>query len=343
MLDQSRVDLPETQPRPKPPVGNPPESLSAIWIVEHINAEAVEAVSAYLALLRQLPLKCQFVTVINGNIELGPEITSQLGSCDLSVSIVKIHRHTDESAAIRAGLQAVTGEILALLPGYRQVDEHAIVDMLDELQKGYDYIASWRHPRIDSRWSVLTSRIFNFLTRRLTGGSLHDVNSGLRLMRRRVMDDLPFYGDMHRFLPMLADRQGYRVSEVSVKHVHEQVKKGDYRFGVFSRRVLDLMSLFFLSKFAKKPLRFFGLVGNFFLAAGTVVMLYVAIERMFGVSLSDRPALLFGVLLVVLGVQLFSLGLLGELIIFVHGRNVRDNFVETVYERKDLPSDGDRV
>jgi len=308
------------------------KSIVAIWVLDESGPDALAALNAYLEVFQRYAGLCHLVVVVNGNIQLAPDIVDALQTAELKTSIVRFHRTADESTAIRSGMQVASGEIIVLLPSYRQVDENAVIDMLDQLDRGFDYVASWRRPRIDSRPAVWASRFFNAITRRLTGVDLHDLNSGLRVFRRRVIDDMPFYGDMHRFLPVLADKRGFRVTETPVKHVRERVRRGDFRFGVFFRRFLDLLSLFFLCKFAQKPLRFFGMLGNFFLAAGGTVVVYMVIQRIFGVALSDRPALLLAVLLVVLGVQLFSVGLLGELIIFIHGRNDRDQYVETIHE-----------
>ena len=122
------------------------------------------------------------------------------------------------------------------------------------------------------------------------------------------------------------------VSEVKTRHIEERVKKGDYAFGVYVRRLLDLMTLFFLFKFTKKPLRFFGLIGSFTASAGFLISGVLVVQRLFGQPLEHRPALLFGILLIVLGVNLVSLGLLGELIIFIHGHRLRDYHVKQVYE-----------
>jgi hypothetical protein len=175
--------------------------------------------------------------------------------------------------------------------------------------------------------------VFNRITRWLMGVSLQDLNSGLRVLRRELAEDVPIYGDLYRFWPLLAARQGYRVTEVETDHLQERVQKGDYRFGVYLRRALDLLTLFFLMKFTRKPLRFFGLLGSATLFLGSLVTGVLVIERLLGwTSLADRPALIFGVLLIVLGIQLFSLGLLGELIIFTYGNKLRDYRVETIYE-----------
>ena len=149
-------------------------------------------------------------------------------------------------------------------------------------------------------------------------------------MKREVAESVPIYGDLARFLPILAAMQGYRISEVKTQHLEERTGRGDYRLRVYIRRILDLLTLFFLLDFTRKPLRFFGLPGSFTLMLGTVTLVTVTIQKLMGTGLADRPALVFGAILVVLGIQLFSLGLLGELIIFTHGRKMRDNHVETI-------------
>jgi hypothetical protein len=145
-------------------------------------------------------------------------------------------------------------------------------------------------------------------------------------MRREITRDVPLYSELDRFLPILAEMQGYRVSEIKVRHLAERVKPGDGGLGVYFRRILDMMTLFFLFKFTRKPLRFFGLLGGATVVTGGII----AVQRLLGTPAADRPALLLAVLLTVLGVQLFSLGLLGELIIFVHGSKLGTRHVEKV-------------
>jgi hypothetical protein len=185
---------------------------------------------------------------------------------------------------------------------------------------------------VDSRRATKFSELFNSLTRRLTGIKLHDVNSGLRAMKRQVIEEVQVYGDLARFLPVLAVMQGFRVGEVKVRHLEERVEKGDYRLGIILRRLLDMLTLFFLLKFTRKPLRFFGLIGSATLASGLVLSLILVVQRVLGTMLSDRPLFLVGMLLIVLGVQLFSIGLIGELLIFIHARDIREYKVDAVYE-----------
>jgi len=297
--------------------------LSAIWIYSGTAPDSFDALSQYEKALSRLPLQCELTVVVNGDSGPLEELMQRLDTCQLATQVVQIHRYCDESTAVRAGLEASRGEMIVLLPAYVQSDPNAIVKMLDEITQGAHYVATWRNPRVDSRWGACKSYWFNVLTSSMTGVKLHDINSGLRIMTREVSEHLPIYGDLHRFSPILAAMQGFHVSEVTVRHLTERrMEKGESHFGVYLRRALDLMALFFLFKFTKKPLRFFGLIGSTSLAMGALIIMWVSIQRFLGTNMADRPALLLGVVFVVLGVQLFSVGLLGELIIFTHGRHL---------------------
>lgn len=297
--------------------------LSAIWIYSGDEPDCLETLNQYVDALINLSVTCELVVVVNGTAGPTEQMLEMLASVALDSHLAQIHRPSDESTAIRAGLEVSHGDLIALLPDYVQVDPVAVEDMLAEVQKGANYVASWRNPRIDSRWGASKSWLFNQSTSYMTGVTLHDINSGLRLMTREVAEHVPIYGDLHRFSPILAALQGFSVTEVQVCHLRERrVEKGDSRFGVYLRRTLDLITLFFLFKFTKKPLRFFGLIGSVSLVLGILMISTMFIQRLYGAELAERPLLLLGVVFAVLGVQLFSVGLLGELIIFTHGRDL---------------------
>lgn len=312
--------------------------LSAIWICSPNDPAIGETLAEYSNTLSSLPCACDLTVIANGaEAEENSELLSALASASVPCRMISLHRNSDDSTAIAAGLEETEGELVALLPSYLQSDPAGLERMLEEIDRGSDFVASWRSPRVDSFSDRLKSRIFNSITRSLTSIRLHDINSGLRLMRREITKDVPLYSELDRFLPIMAAMQGYRVSEIKVRHLTERVKRGDGGLGVYFRRILDLVTLFFLFKFTRKPLRFFGLLGGLVVLMGSVVAAMVTIQRLMGTPAADRPALLLAVLLMVLGVQLFSLGLLGELIIFVHGTKLETRHVEKVFESKFQP------
>ncbi len=172
---------------------------------------------------------------------------------------------------------------------------------------------------------------FHGLLAWVTGLSYRDLGCGARAFDRRVLEEIQLYGDQHRFLPVLADRKGFRVSEMDVRQSPKDRHEGIYEPRVYARGFLDIFTVFFLVRFTKKPLRFFGMIGVTLFAIGALLVTWLVIERLFfGQGLTQRPALLLSTLLVVLGLQLFALGLLGELIIFTHARQVRDYQIDSV-------------
>jgi hypothetical protein len=152
-------------------------------------------------------------------------------------------------------------------------------------------------------------------------------------MRRRVLEEIPLYGDQHRFLPVLADRQGLKVTEACLRQSPQDRREGGYPLREYARRALDIFTVFFLVRFTKKPLRFFGMIGATVFGSGAFITAWLVLERLFlGHALADRPALLLSSLLIVLGLQLFAIGLLGELMIFTHARELRDYQIDKVVE-----------
>ena len=311
----------------------PGPAVSYVWTFSFREPDLEDTLRRYLEVIATIPDTKEVIVVDDG---VGPPIQDallvRLKAAGFPTYLYFLRRGGGEAAALQTGLQHATGETIVLLPSYRQVDEAEIPRFTKAILEGsLDYIASWRNPRIDSWSGRKLSRWFNAMTGRVTGIGLHDIASGLRAMRRRVVDEVPIHGDLYRFLPVLAVMQGFRVGELQVQHVAERVRRGDYRPGIFVRRFLDLLSLFFLSKFTRKPLRFFGLLGTVVFALGAAILLYLTVDRVLGRAIADRPLLVLGVLMFVLGAQLFSIGLLGELIIFIYGRDVREYKVEAVY------------
>jgi hypothetical protein len=168
----------------------------------------------------------------------------------------------------------------------------------------------------------------------------HDLNCYFRAIRREVLEDVAVYGDMYRYLPVIAYRQGYRVVEVKVRHLKEWGSTGIFGLGIYTRRFLDILAVMFLTKFTLKPLRFFGTIGGLFSLMGIAICAYMTIQKLwFERAISGRPLLLLGVLMIVLGVQVLGFGLVGEIIIFSQARNLKEYRVEHVYEREEPPAE----
>ena len=245
-----------------------------------------------------------------------------------SVVLIRFRQTFGESVALTAGFERARGRVFLTFAPYLQVVPSSISRVLEALEAGNDFVSAWRFPRVDPLLNRIQSSAFNLVTRTITGVPIHDLNCGLRGMKRDVALALTFHGDMFRFLPILANKQGFRVAEVKVHHMAEMGKRGFFGFGVSIRRFLDILTLFFLVKFTRKPLRFFGLIGAALFLAGMIINLYLVLLKIQGESLADRPLLLLGTLLLVLGFQTLSIGLLGEIIIYLHARKIREYVID---------------
>jgi len=186
----------------------------------------------------------------------------------------------------------------------------------------------------------MQSSIFNLVIRKLAEVNFHDLNCIVRAMRRNVLNEVSIQGEMFRFLPVLAYRAGFNVREVKVRHLSEQGKTGFFGIGVYIRRFLDVVALLFLTKFTRKPLRFFGITGGFCTCAGLLMILYLILMTFTGLGseptpLRNQPMLIFGMALVVLGIQIFSIGLVGEIIIFTQAKNLKEYRVTDILESRD--------
>jgi glycosyl transferase family 2 len=277
-------------------------------------------------------LRTEFIFVLDGPM---PEVATQLrllADGNAGVVVVSLTRESGEATALMLGFEQARGALLLTLPAYHQIEPEGIPKLVEGLRNS-DMAVAHRFPRKGGSLEAMRRNLFHGWLGKVTGLKLHDLGCGARAMKRRVFEEITLYGDQHRFLPILAHRQGFRVVEVEVAQSRQDKNRSGYRVRDYAHRFLDLFTVFFLVRFTKKPLRFFGMVGVVTFLLGTALVTYMVIERIFfDVGLSDRPALLLASLLVVLGLQVFAIGLLGELIIFTHAKDVKDYQVDEVIQ-----------
>jgi glycosyltransferase involved in cell wall biosynthesis len=246
------------------------------------------------------------------------------------IRIIRLAKRFGEATALTVGFNHSTGNILLTLPAYQQVQGNEIPKLVAALNE-HDMVLARRWPRTDSQLNRIRSRMFNMLLKFDRDLAIHDAGCNVRVFKRSVAEEIHIYGDLHTFLPLMAHRHGFKVTELSVAQSPRDRRRRSYRTASYINKLLDILTIFFLTKFTKKPLRFFGLVGATTLALGLVSTLYVVAERLFfGMPLANRPALLLSSLLVVLGIQIFAIGLIGEIVIFTHARDLREYTVEKI-------------
>jgi glycosyltransferase involved in cell wall biosynthesis len=302
-----------------------PEVSVVIPIVERVG-DLRQLHDEFAAELDRLGKTHEFIFVVDDSQRGCLPVLRELQSLpENEVLIIVLGGAFGESAALTLGLERARGDKILTLASYFQVDPRGLASAFQELDSGADLVAGRRHPRIDSFFNRVQSRLFHSFVGRLTGTRFNDISCGFKLMKRRVAQELNVYGGLHRFIPLLALSRGFSVREVPLPQRSEDRGTRYYGTGVYLGRLLDILTVFFLTKFTRTPLRFFGLLGSGLFALGFLLDLIAVVQRaVLEQGIADRPILLLGVLLMVLGVQTLSLGLVGEIIIFTHARNIRE-------------------
>ncbi|NGX16856.1 glycosyltransferase [Wenzhouxiangella sp. XN24] len=307
-----------------------PDRLTVIVPVSERHDDLRTLHDDYRKALLTVEQDLEFIYVLDGPKPQALQQLRELRSRGEELIILQFGKWFGEAAAISAGFSASSGTWVMTLPSYYQVEPASIADLWSSRKTSHMTVAC-RHPRAGSAWNRVLGRVFNALVRAITGTQLSDLGCGARLMSRNVLEEIPIYGDQHRFLPVLASMRGFSVTEVPLAQSPRDLVHRPYGPGVFLRRILDLVSVFFLARFTKKPLRFFGLIGTAIALVGALWTSWLVVQRVFmDQGLGDRPALILAALLITLGVQVFTLGLVGEIIIFTHARDIREYAVEEV-------------
>ncbi|MEN6401615.1 MAG: glycosyltransferase family 2 protein, partial [Armatimonadia bacterium] len=271
-----------------------------------------EALSAALA---RLALPAEVVLVNDGSRDGSTEKLDAVAERDDRFVAVHLRRNFGQTAAMAAGFDQATGDVIIALDADLQNDPNDIPLLLDKINEGYDVVSGWRRDRQD-KWltRILPSKMANWLISKMTGVYLHDYGCSLKAYRREILQDVKLYGEMHRYIPALAYWAGARVGEVVVTHHARKFGQSKYGLSRTLKVVLDLLTVKFLLAYSTKPIQVFGRWGLMSGAAGFLLALYLSLERLvYGTPLANRPALLLAVLLMLLGVQFVSMGLIAEL------------------------------
>jgi len=254
------------------------------------------------------------VLVDDGSSDGSWEVLEGLARAHPEVRAVKLRRNFGKSAALAVGFAHAGGDAVVTLDGDGQDDPAEIPALLRELEGAYDLVSGWKRERRDPITRRWASRLFNLITSRLSGVRMHDLNCGLKAYRGDCARSLEIYGELHRFTPVLAAQQGWRVGEIPVNH--RPRRHGHSRFGAerYARGLLDLITVVFIGRYQHRPLHLFGGLGLVLMLIGLGICIYLTIIKIGGASIGQRPLLFLGVLLIVVGIQLGTLGLLGQML-----------------------------
>lgn len=265
---------------------------------------------------RVAPNRWDVLFIDDGSTDGSFEVIERLFARNRKFRCIRFRRNYGKSAALAVAFADVEGDIVITMDADLQDDPNEIPALVAKLEEGYDLVSGWKRKRHDPWHKTLPSKLFNSVTSVMSGIKLHDFNCGLKAYRSDVVKTVQVYGEMHRYIPALAHWEGFKVTEIPV--LHHARKFGYSKFGAsrFLKGFLDLLTVMFTTRYVKRPLHFFGFFGSLFAIIGFVTDLWLAIEWFMGLTnISQRPLALFGVAMIIVGVQLISIGLIGELIV----------------------------
>jgi glycosyltransferase involved in cell wall biosynthesis len=272
----------------------------------------------------------EVVFVDDGSTDGSLSALAQLHSERPNVVVVHLRRNFGKAAALQAGFFEAHGDVVVTIDADLQDDPAEIPQLLAKLDEGFDLVSGWKMRRNDPWTRRLLSRVFNKTTALVSGVRLQDVNCGLKAYRAEVLRGMRLYGELHRFIPILASYRGFRVAEISVNHRPRLHGRSRYGLNRYLRGFFDLITVTFMGKYRHRPLHLFGGVGLLMGLGGFLILLYLTVIKIGGAAIGHRPLLTLGVLLIVVGIQFLSLGLISELITSQHEERMAER------ERVDL-------
>jgi len=288
--------------------------------------------------LDPLGKRYELILVDDGSTDGTYGVLSRLHKAEPRLKVLRFKRNFGQTAAVAAGLAYAQGEVIVAMDGDGQNDPKDIPALLEKLEEGFDLVSGWRSPRRDPFWSRrLPSRMANGLISWMTQVKLHDYGCTLKAIRREVAKDLKLYGEMHRFIPAIAFERGARIAEIKVHHRPRRWGRSKYGIARTFRVILDLLTVKFLLSYATRPLHIFGLVGLISGALGFLIAVYLTIGKIFyQLDIAGRPLLLLAVLLIVIGFQFITMGLLGEML----ARTYHESQDKPIYVIKEILDEG---
>ncbi|MEI7934733.1 MAG: glycosyltransferase family 2 protein [Chlorobiaceae bacterium] len=265
--------------------------------------------------LFQEPFGFEIIMVDDGSTDDSRTLISSMIPSRPELRLISFQRNFGKTAALSAGFMAATGDYVCTIDADMQDDPFAIKEMIKKLHEGYDLVSGWKQQRKDPLSKTIPSKLFNGVTRLFTGISLHDFNCGLKVFRKEVTRRLELHGEMHRYIPVLAHGMGFRIAELPVTHHPRKFGRTKYGSSRFFSGLFDFLSVLFITRYLRRPMHFFGMAGLTSFLFGFLISLYITLDKiLLHKPVSNRPILFLGILLLILGVQLFSTGLLGEML-----------------------------
>ena len=253
--------------------------------------------------------------VNDGSSDKSEEVIKSIILRDKDVHLISFRKNFGKAMALETAFRNVNGDIIITMDADLQDDPVEIPNFINKINEGYDLVSGWKKERHDPLEKRIPSKLFNKVTSKLSSVKLHDFNCGYKAYRREVVDAIDVYGELHRYIPVLAYRKGFKITEIVVHHHKRQFGKSKYGFERYLRGLFDSLSVAFLGRYYDRPMHLFGKGGLLCGLAGFAICVYLLILKLMGQAIGGRPLLILGVLLIILGVQMFSIGFIGDMLV----------------------------
>ena len=268
----------------------------------------------------------EIIVVDDGSTDGTFTVLRRLKKDEKALAAIRHRRNFGQTAALATGFSHAKGNLVVVIDADMQNDPHDIPCLIEKLSEGYDVVSGWRYPRKDPILKILVSRLANGFRRLWTAEKIHDSGCSLKVYKKECLENLPLYGETHRFIPLLLAWKGFKVGELKVNHRPRKSGKTKYGIVRLLKGFLDLITVKFWVQYSTRPMHLFGSLGLLSFFLGLILGIYLAtMKLLYGITLANRPLLLLSILLIVLGVQLFALGLLADILIKMYFHNEGDN------------------
>jgi glycosyltransferase involved in cell wall biosynthesis len=286
------------------------------YIIPLLNEEESIALLYKEIIQNNLTPDYEIIFIDDGSTDNSFNILSEISEKDSRVRIVRFRRNFGKAAALQIGFQLCSGDYVFTMDADLQDDPSQFSLFMEKISEGYDIVSGWKKKRNDPIYKTLPSRVFNYITSKTFKLKIRDFNCGFKLYRKEVVKELNLYGEMHRYIPVLADALGFRVGEIPVNHRKREYGKSKYGFERYLRGFFDLLTVKMVTRYVKSPLYLFGRIGILSMVIGLVLTIYLTFMKLFyGHPLTNRPLLFLGILMILAGLQFFSMGLISELLV----------------------------
>lgn len=266
--------------------------------------------------LEKIGKSYEIIFIDDGSKDKSLDIIKSLASKNKDIKVFSFRKNLGKSYAYMVGFNKASGKFVVTLDADLQDDPKSIKILYDKFVRGkYDLVAGWRKARRDNITKRLSSKLFNNIVSSIFGFKIHDLNCGLKIYRNEVAKDLRLYGGMHRFIPIFVNEMGYKVGETEIIHFPRKYGKSKYKATKIITDLPDLITVFFLTRYTRRPLHFFGKIGSVLVFIGFIILIYLSYIHFLGESIGRRPLLFLGILLIILGIQIIFTGLLADLIV----------------------------